>query len=597
MFERTFCFDIFKLGIKGIEVLSTQGMVLRLEDFNIAKIKERRKKLIKLVIYSVLFVVLCFFQIWINRFMNTGGNGDDVSLLMNLHGFISIVQVLIIVSMVTTSKKGFYFSMAAVVFDIVVLGSLFIAFRAMDIVTALAVIMVGGVICNIIHRYLVNLERNENELYNLANTDSLTELPNRRALKAKMQEAIDNCKKNNTKLAIAMIDLDNFKNVNDTIGHEYGDQVLLNISNRWRELMSDNDFMARLGGDEFAILVSDFTSVLELDSHLQEFMNAVESKMNLKNNDYYISASMGVAMFPSDTLDESQLLKYADMAMYTAKYQGKKRICYYDGMMDNIIENTVQLESVIRRAIQSDSFSLVYQPQYTAEDKRLRGFETLIRLSDSKGKQVSPGDFIPVAEKTNLIIDVDRWVMRNSMREFKTLLGKTPDILLSINISATHLLDACFLDDLDTIMKETGFPAANLELELTESVFVASIDKAKEVMKQIKSRGIHIALDDFGTGYSSLSYLRELPIDLLKIDKIFVDSIKDGPQEESFVAAIISLSRIMKFAVISEGVEDESQLETLRRLGCDYIQGFLWGKPQLLSDAKDIIDALSDNNK
>lgn len=566
--------------------------IYNLDDVSLIKQSEKRQKLIKLIVYSIIFVVLCFLQIWMNRYLVINEDVEGFSLLTNLQGVVSILQVLIMVAMVTTSKRGFYFSMAAVAFDMVILGSMYVVFRAWDIVTALAVIMVGGVICNVIHRYLIKLEHNERELYNMANTDALTELPNRRALKDAMQEAVERSKEENTKLAIAMVDLDNFKNVNDTIGHEYGDQVLLSISNRWREIMSENDFMARLGGDEFAILIDDFQSVSELDEHLHEFMNAVEDKMNLKGNEYYISASIGVAMFPSDTLDESQLLKYADMAMYAAKYQGKKRLCYYDSMMDNIIESTLHMENVIRRAIQSDAFSLVYQPQYTAEDKKLRGFETLIRLSDSKGKQVSPGDFIPVAEKSNLIIEVDRWVMQNAMREFKTLIAKSPDVLLSINISATHLLDSSFMDDLDNIMAETEFPARNLELELTESVFVDSLDRAKDVMLEIKKRGIHIALDDFGTGYSSLSYLRELPIDLLKIDKVFVDSIIDDPREESFVAAIISLSKIMKFAVISEGVEEESQLATLRKLGCDYIQGFIWGKPQLLSDVKTIMEGM-----
>jgi len=562
------------------------GMV---EEFYAKKEEERRRKLIKLICYSVFFVLLCFLQIVLNRIIGNDADVEKYSLVTNFQGVISILQVLIIVSMVTTSKRGYYFALAAVVFDMVILGSMFIMLRAMDIVTGMAIIMVGGLICVIIHRYLVKLAENEQDLFVLANTDSLTELPNRRALKEKMNQALVDCKKNNTKLAIAMIDLDNFKNVNDTIGHEYGDQVLLHIAERWRKVMNDSDCLARLGGDEFAILIEDFQSVYELDEHLRQFMSAVEDKMELKGNEYYITASMGVAMFPSDTMDESQLLKYADMAMYAAKYQGKKRMCYFDGIMDDVLESTVHLESVIRHAVQSDSFSLVYQPQYTAEDKKLRGFETLIRLSDAKGKQVSPGDFIPVAEKSNLIIEVDRWVMRNSMNEFKAILAKTPDVLLSINISASHLIDPCFIDDLDGIIAETQFPPENLELELTESVFVESIDRAKDVMNKIKKRGIHIALDDFGTGYSSLGYLNELPIDLLKIDKIFVDSIKGDAQKESFVAAIISLSKIMKFAVISEGVEEESQLETLRKLGCDYIQGFIWGRPQLLSDIKEII--------
>ena len=550
--------------------------------------RKKRNKILLLVFYTFLFALATASQSMLDELCENY-IGSDYVVIHSIQGIINVFMILMTVFMVTTSKTGYYLAVMATVVDTAILLIRVCINKDVTILPGVSIMILGLFIDQVIHNYLVKLEKNEKELFDLAHTDVLTDLPNRRAMKQRMSAMLEDARLHNHKFAICMVDLDNFKNVNDTIGHDYGDKVLLGIANRWRELMNDNDFMARLGGDEFALLVSDFDSLGTLDEHLNELMKAVGEKFILKGRDYYISASMGVALFPSDSLDSSQLLKYADMAMYAAKYQGKKRICYFDSMMDDMMENSVQMENVIRHAIETDAFKLVYQPQYQAKDKKLRGFEALIRLCDTKGKEVSPAAFIPVAEKSSLIIDIDRWVMRNAMMEFRSLLRMNPDIILSINISAIHMLDSSFLSDLDQIITEIGYPTENLELELTESVFVDSIDKAKTIMTEIKKRGIRIALDDFGTGYSSLSYLKELPIDMLKIDKAFVDSIKDGPKEESFVAAIISLSRLMQFAVISEGVEEEYQLSTLKNMGCDYIQGFLWGRPQVLGDIAEIV--------
>lgn len=550
--------------------------------------RKKRKKAITLAILVVLYIVFFFLQGLINRTL-VDVDIESYVLIHSMHGILNAMQILICVWMVTSSKRGYVASLTCLCANLVVIALQSIILHSFESITGMVMIAVGIIIVQRIHVYLVKLEKNEKDLYDIAHTDLLTDLPNRRALKQRMGVLLEDSHIHNRKFAIAMVDLDNFKNVNDTIGHDYGDKVLLGIANRWRDVMGDNDFMARLGGDEFALLVTDYDSLGELDKHLHELQQVVGEKFVLKGREFYITASMGVALFPSDSAEASQLLKYADMAMYAAKYQGKKRVCYFDSMMDDMMENSVHMENVIRHAIETDAFKLVYQPQYHAKDKKLRGFETLIRLQDTKGKQVSPGEFIPVAEKSSLIVDIDKWVLRNAMSEFKPLLEKNSDVVLSINISAGHMLDDDFLTDLDQILEETGFNPANLELELTESVFVDSLERAKMIMHSIKERGIKIALDDFGTGYSSLSYLKELPIDLLKIDKAFVDSIKDGPKEESFVAAIISLSQLMQFAVISEGVEEEYQLNTLRNLGCDYIQGFLWGKPQLLSDIASLV--------
>lgn len=549
---------------------------------------EKKKEKRTLIVLTIVFLVLQGLQAYLGQAF-ADAELETALLARSFMGVDTAIQILLAVCMVTTSKTGYRLANILFAFSVGMAGFRTIAEKSMDAVPGIGMLIAGGIIIKVIHGYIIKLEKNERELFAMAHTDALTDLPNRRALKQRMTALLEEAKFTKMSFAIVMVDLDNFKNINDTVGHDWGDKVLSGIAERWKAIMTERDFMARLGGDEFALLVSGYHSLQELDEHIQKMLSVVSDKFVLSGRDYYISASMGIALYPSDSTETSQLLKYADMAMYAAKYQGKKRICYFDGIMNDVIQNSVEMESVIRHAIESDTFKLVYQPQYQATDKKLRGFEALIRLCDAKGKQVSPAEFISVAEKSSLIIDIDRWVLRNAMADFKPFLETNKDIILSVNISASHMLDDTFLQDVDMIMQEQNFPAKNLELELTESVFVDSLDKAKNIMFEIKKRGIHIALDDFGTGYSSLSYLKELPIDLLKIDKAFVDSIKNGPKEESFVAAIISLSQLMQFAVISEGVEEEYQLNILRNFGCDYIQGFLWGKPLLLDDVKKLM--------
>lgn len=566
--------------------MNNTDKVISSEQKNTVRDKEELSKTISIILLAILFVGLVVLQGRI-AMLDQNGELEIYAFFKSIQGIISVCQIVDAVIMVTISKKGYYTSVILFAINAVIITVKTINARDLGSVPGLAITIAGAIIMFIVHNYIMKLSAKEQELYELAHTDALTELPNRRALKNHMAKM--SALGTEERFAVVIIDLDNFKNINDTLGHDWGDKVLEGISERWKKLVTKDDFVARLGGDEFAVLIENYDSLTTLDEHLKDMLNAVRDKFILKGKEYYVSASIGVALFPGDSTDTSQLLKYADMAMYAAKYQGKKRICYFDSMMNDVVENSVEMESIIRRAVSTDMFTLVYQPQYSTKDKKLRGFETLIRLSDDKGKQVSPGQFIPVAEKSSLIIDVDKWVLNNALNQFKPVVEQYPEIVLSINISASHMLDKNFLSDLDGIIEKVGFPVKNLELELTESVFVDSLEKAKDIMRQIKERGIMIALDDFGTGYSSLSYLKELPIDLLKIDKAFVDSINDGQKEESFVAAIISLGKLMQFEVISEGVEEQYQLDILKNMGCDYIQGFIWGKPLKFEEALRVI--------
>ena len=254
--------------------------------------------------------------------------------------------------------------------------------------------------------------------------------------------------------------------------------------------------------------------------------------------------------------------------------------------MTDTIENSVSLEQKIRIALEENNLYFVLQPQYNTKTKKIRGFEALARMKDEYGNIISPASFIPVAEKTGLITSIDNWVIRNSMIFFKSVLDITNEkLMLSVNISVLHLLNKGFLDEIQQMLSETKFPPNNLEIEITESVFISSMSKAIDTLNELKRIGVCIALDDFGTGFSSLSYLSKLPIDLLKIDKSFIDELLVSESGRNYVAAIISIGHIMNFSVISEGVESQKQLDILDSLGSDYMQGYLWGRPMLPKDA------------
>ena len=537
---------------------------------------------VKFVCLAVLFCTLVASE---SLIISGFGITEELEFLVNLLGVLTVLQILIAIFLVTISKEGYYYVMILFSIETVIVAVKMAFAREMLLAPMLAMILLGICVQYVIHRLIISLTTKEEQVEEMSHKDVLTDLPNRRSVKEHMDELIaSHCEH----YAVAIIDIDNFKNVNDTAGHESGDEVLGQIAERWKEILGTEDYLARLGGDEFAVVIYDYESLESLDRMLGNILSALSEKFIIKDRDYYLTASMGVAFYPGDSVDASQSLKYADMAMYVAKKQGRNQQVYFNSIMNDAIEKNVKLETIIRGALEANAFTLLYQPQFRTTDKKLRGFETLIRMWDINGVPVSPAEFIPIAEQSSLIKDVDRWVLSHAMFDFMVLVEKNPDLVLSINISALHLLDENFLNDLDEVLEMTKFPTACLELELTETVMVDSVDHAKDVLQQIKERGIQIALDDFGTGYSSLKYLKDLPIDLLKIDKTFVDSIKDK-KDESFIAAIISLSQIMNFAVISEGVEEEYQRQLLADLGCDYIQGFLWGRPLILDDARKLI--------
>ncbi|MBQ1593967.1 MAG: EAL domain-containing protein [Treponema sp.] len=440
--------------------------------------------------------------------------------------------------------------------------------------------------------YLGNrtLRKYQERVRHEAVTDSLTGLPNRFACK----EIIEDFAKHDLPFAVVSVDLNNFKGINDTMGHEVGNKVLVEVASRWKRLADSGknptvDFVTRFSGDEFTFLIRNYKSGAELLESIGSYKAELEKTVTIDDCDYFLTACFGYAEFPSDADKGTNLLSCAGAAMHRLKKQnGSNGILHF--LPDMLkIEQTLETERKIRGALDNGGIYLNLQPQY-GMDHTLRGFEALARMKDSDGSPVSPAEFIPVAEKTGLIDRVDISVFRQVADFLSSVLAKKEsDIIISFNISVRHLMKNNFVEEIKEILKTSGVPARNLELEITESVMIDSVDQALKRLKEIKDMGIKIAIDDFGTGYSSLSYLNKLPADLLKIDKAFIDPINSSEAAKQYVATIVNIGHVMNLEVISEGVESNEQLETLASIGCDFIQGYLWGRPVPLEEAAKMV--------
>ena len=411
-------------------------------------------------------------------------------------------------------------------------------------------------------------------------TDALTGLPNRFALTEYITDLINK----KEKFAAVSIDLNDFKHVNDTLGFDTGNKVLIEVTGRWKDA-SDKDtssaekYLTCIGGDEFFVVISGYETEEELKKTVSLYNDALSEILTVEGCDLYVSASIGYAEYPTDADTTDSLISHANAAMNEIKKaNSSEHILKFtpDILKD---EHILEIENMIRYALENDTVYFNLQPQYDMNHK-LRGFESLARMKDSEGNVISPGEFIPVAEKVGLIDRVDGTVSRKAAMFFGELLRKTgAELTLSLNASVRHMMKSDFLDEIRSILKDSGVPANRIEIEITESIMIDSVDKALRCIDELKSMGIQIAIDDFGTGYSSLSYLNRFPADLLKIDKSFIDAMNTSDSSRQYVAAIISMGHVMGFDVISEGVEEPDQLETLKDIGCDFVQGFIWGRP------------------
>ena len=433
-------------------------------------------------------------------------------------------------------------------------------------------------------------EKAQARLRDQAVTDSLTGLPNRFA----SSELMGTLAAKGEKFAVAVLNLKNFKGVNNTMGHSAGNAVLKEVAFRLKKAADSrqtntHDFVASQGGDEFLLIIRDFRNNDEILETLEQYENVLKDRITVDACDFFFSASIGWAVYPEDADTVDALLACTSTAVAEVKRSDSgSHILRYTPEIANI-EHTLEIERKIRTALENDTLFFELQPQFDMKHQ-LSGFEALARMKDEDGNCIMPGEFIPVAEELGLIDQIDYVVFRKAAGFFGKLIRETnTKSVLSVNVSVRHLMRNGFLDELREVLKSTGMPPEQLEVEITESIMIDSVDKALDCINEIKKLGIKIAIDDFGTGYSSLSYLNDFPADMLKVDKSFIDRMNTNDSSKQYVAAIISIGHVMNFTVISEGVEQPDQLDTLRNIGCDYIQGFIWGRPMAPDDAENLV--------
>ncbi|NRA23388.1 MAG: EAL domain-containing protein [Oleispira sp.] len=412
----------------------------------------------------------------------------------------------------------------------------------------------------------------------LATRDPLTELANRYLFNDELINHIDRFR-DKTSIALLFIDLDRFKTINDSLGHQVGDRLLKLVAERLQECINDTTLLARLGGDEFMIMMTNPSNIKEVEALAHSINDKISKTYEL---DYYklnTSCSIGISMYPQDSTESHILLRNADTAMYSAKAKGGNRYQFYTDEMNQKVNSRLTIETELRRAIKENEFELHYQPQVNAHTGELEGAEALVRWIHPTAGMISPVEFIPVAEETGLIKDIGDWVLEHACMTFKQW-NKEAELNLSVAVNVSvRQLDDSFVLRVQEILTQTGLSHNQLELEITESLLMDNVQENVRILENINRQGVRFAMDDFGTGYSSLSYLRQFPISKLKIDRSFVNDITDDPDDEAIIRAIIAMGQTLKLEVIAEGVENHQQLVLLQAMGCDSYQGYFFSKP------------------
>jgi diguanylate cyclase (GGDEF)-like protein len=428
---------------------------------------------------------------------------------------------------------------------------------------------------------------NDNLLYS-SNHDELTGLANRRYFLNELDFSIQEAKKNSKKVALLFIDLDYFKDINNTLGHNVGDLLLQIVATRLEELLDDLGMLVRLGGDEFVILVDNFFDEIMIENLAVNIRNLFKEKFEVLDSSLNVTASIGISIFPDNSSSGVELLKQSDLAMYHAKELGRDNYCFFSKELSNILERKMNIINSLKESLEDKSeFTLLYQPKISAYSKKMVSIESLIRWNSKKLGYVYPSSFISIAEETNMIISLGEWILKKACSDFQKLIDLGFDLNhISINISLIQLQDGNFFSILNRVIDETKIDPKKIELEITESFIATDSKKALEILSKIREKGISLAIDDFGTGYSSLSYLKKLPITRLKIDKSFVDDIPNSQESIAIAKAIISLAKSFGIAITAEGVENKEQLDFLINENCDEIQGYYFSKPITFEELK-----------
>ena len=419
----------------------------------------------------------------------------------------------------------------------------------------------------------------EQRIAHMAHHDALTGLPNRVLLRDRIQQAIAQAHRSRSQLAVLFIDLDRFKTINDSLGHQFGDRLLQSVASRILVCVREGDTVSRVGGDEFVIVIPGIEESADASVVAAKILEVLGHPFHLHGNDLHVAASIGISLYPADGSDAETLMRHADTAMYHAKDSGRGNFQFFTEHMNVAAQQRLSVESSLRRAVEQQEFELEYQPVFELADRSIIGFEALLRWNRPGIGVVPPAQFIATAEESGLIVPIGEWVLREALKQAKSWQGAGRDVRVAVNVSARQLARQNFVERLRRAIVDAGIEPRLLELEVTESVIIEGAGDARKALDQVAALGVGLAIDDFGTGYSGLAYLKRLPIDTVKVDQSFVAGLTENRDDAAIVTAIVAMSRSLGLEVVAEGVETEAQLHELQRLGCRRAQGYLLARP------------------
>jgi len=420
----------------------------------------------------------------------------------------------------------------------------------------------------------------EDKIQHQANYDSLTHLPNRFLALDRLTQHINEAHRNNEKVAVLFLDLDDFKKVNDTLGHETGDKLLIETSIRLLKGVRSEDTVGRLGGDEFIILINNLKSANEVQPIAHQLINQLHTPFCIENRDLIVTASIGIAIYPDNGSDSAALLRHADSAMYHAKSLGRNTYSFFTDEMNEEVSRRLVLEEQLHSALERNEFNVVYQPKIEPISEKIIGAEALLRWENKALGSVSPKEFIPIAEQTGIIVSIGEFVLNTACKQTVQWQNSyDKNLTIAVNLSPRQFRDSHLVESINNILSSTKMKPETLELEITEGVLMNATQQNDHALEELNKMGIQLAMDDFGTGYSSLSYLRQYPFDVVKIDQSFVRDITTDIADKELINAAIAMAHGLKLQVVAEGVETKEQLDILKALKCDFIQGYYFSKP------------------
>jgi diguanylate cyclase (GGDEF)-like protein len=451
-------------------------------------------------------------------------------------------------------------------------------------------LLVLGIVLSL--RILQQRKRMEERVTHIALHDDLTSLPNRLMLNQRLDQAVSRHRRAGTRLAVLFMDLDRFKVINDSLGHEMGDELLRLVAERLRTQSREGDTVARMGGDEFVVLIENHENLIDVSSCAQRFVEQMSAPYTLGKKACHVTISIGVSMFPSDGNDSQTLLKAADVAMYRAKAAGRNNYLYYSPLMNVHTVERLELESDLRHALERGEFLLHYQPKVELTTGLISGTEALLRWNHPLRGLVPPMEFVPLAEETGLIAPIGEWALATACARNKAWQDQgLTKMSIAVNLSARQFADPMLLPKLTRIIHDSGLDPSSLELEITESMVMTHGENAVAVLESLKLLGVQIAIDDFGTGYSSLAYLKRFPIDTIKVDRSFIRDLPADSGDRKITRAIIAMAHSMKLKVVAEGVETADQLTFLRAQHCDAVQGYFLHRPLPEEEVAQVLEA------